>query len=721
MSQQTNGIYEFGSFRLDAQERLLQRDGATISLTPKAFDLLLALVERHGRLVDKEELFQTVWPDTIVEESNLSSNIALIRKALGDGENGQKFIETVPKRGYRFVAEVREAPPPADNLVPENAQPRAEATPPDVASSPTKRTSRWVWPVVFLAAGVIVSAAIWLMVDRQRAKAPMAPARIVPFTTLPGIESEMSFSPDGNQLVFAWDGGLKNNVLHLYVKQIGNETVRQLTSGPDGDYSPAWSPDGREIAFLRLSAKGRGLYVIPSLGGAERKINEHLFAFSARLAWTPDGKGLVMQGNNSPNEARSLYFVVRETGEMRKLTNPPEGIYGDRFPALSPDGKMIAFCRATGISHGDLYLISINGGEPKRLTFDQALTTWPTWTPDGREILSLSNRRGSIGTLENRLWRMPANGGEPHPIDVGGRNLTAIAISKQGNRLAWAENLRDMNIWQIELDGAQKPTPRQLVLSTQQENSPQYSPDGSKIVFASDRSGSPEIWVCDNEGGNLLQLTENTGSGSPRWSPDGRQIVYDSLIDGNAEICVINAEGGKPRRLTSDPAEDIVPSWSRDGQWIYFCSNRTGSQQIWKMPARGGQAVQVTKHGGFDNVESTDGRYLYYLKGRLMTGIWRIPTAGGEETLALDQRRAGYWRYWAVTEQGIYFATAEQYEHPLIEFFDFATGQTKLIFAPEKPIHMTPPGLAVSPDGRRLIWSQQDQEGGDIMLLENFR
>src|SRR5262245_28697555 len=104
MSQQTNGIYEFGSIRLDAQERLLQRDGVTISLTPKAFDLLLALVERHGRLVGKEELFQTVWPDSIVEESNLSSNVALIRKALGDGENGLKFIETVPKRGYRFVA-----------------------------------------------------------------------------------------------------------------------------------------------------------------------------------------------------------------------------------------------------------------------------------------------------------------------------------------------------------------------------------------------------------------------------------------------------------------------------------------------------------------------------------------------------------------------------------------------------------------------------------------
>src|SRR5262245_4793699 len=159
MNQPPDRSYEFGAFRLDVREGRLLRDGATVSLTPKAFDLLLALVERHGRLVDKEELFETVWPDTIVEESNLSSNIALIRKALGDGENGLKFIETVPKRGYRFVAEVRESPSAsADYSIPKKAEPHADATQPDLAPSPPKRTGRWAWQAVFLAAGVIVSA-----------------------------------------------------------------------------------------------------------------------------------------------------------------------------------------------------------------------------------------------------------------------------------------------------------------------------------------------------------------------------------------------------------------------------------------------------------------------------------------------------------------------------------------------------------------------------------
>ncbi|MGE0131842.1 MAG: winged helix-turn-helix domain-containing protein [Blastocatellales bacterium] len=720
MNQQTQRFYEFGPFRLIPGEYLLLRDGQKVALAPKVFETLLALVERSGHVLEKDELLKRVWPDTFVEEVSLAKNVFVLRKTLGED---REYIETIPKRGYRFVAEVQEVLPTSAEALPmQKAGQVADAASAVSASLPPNRAGRRVKAAIVFALALLAGAAVVGVIGLRRPPRLSLP-KTIPFTTLPGRESDMTFSPDGNQLVFTWDGGGKDSTLHLYIKQIGSEVVRQLTNGSDQDLSPSWSPDGREIAFIRWSAKGRGLYVIPSLGGAERRISEHTFHFSARISWTPDGKGLVIQGNNSANEPRSLYFVVRETGEMRKLTTPPEGIYGDRFPALSPDGKMIVFCRAAAISQSDLYLIPVNGGEPKRLTFDQAETKWPVWTPDGREIIFVSNRRDSSGSAQTRLWRMLVTGGELHPVEIAGRNPDAPAISKQGNRLAWAEDVRDFNIWQIELDGTQKQPPRQLLSSTRWEDSPQYSPDGSKIAFASDRSGSTEIWVCDSNGSHLLQLTNSTSSGSPRWSPDGRQIVYDSRAEGNAEIFVISAEGGRPRRLTNDLAEDITPSWSRDGRWIYFCSNRGGSQQIWKMPAAGGPAVQITKHGGFDNVESPDGRHLYYLKGRLLPGIWRVPTSGGEETLVLDHHLAGYWRHWAVTERGVYFATAQVQNNtrPLIEFYNFADQQITTIATLEKPIWPTPPGLAVSPDGRKLIWSQLDQRGSDIMLMENFR
>src|SRR5262245_5236288 len=717
MSQQTNGIYEFGSFRLDAQERLLQRDGATISLTPKAFDLLLALVERRGRLVDKEELFQTVWPDTIVEESNLSSNIALIRKALGDGENGLKFIETVPKRGYRFAAPVREISRAVAVDSSEAASP-ASAVPAETVRPGARRR----WQLILLVAGaliVVASGAVWWIAFRQ---APVLPApKITPFTTLPGAEIHPSFSPDGNQMAFVW-GGEKGENIDIYVKQIGNESLHRLTNDPAIDAAPRWSPDGRYIAFTRQN----GLYLIPPLGGAERRITTFSAPLSPLFAgdpdWSPDGERLAVSSWNPPQEPEtfSLFLVDRETGEKKKLTSPQAGTRGDRFPAFSADGKTVAFFRFISDAVGDLYLVSVAGGEPKRLTFDDAGAISPTWTPDGRDILFLSTRDGDSTA---GLWRNSANGGAPKKVEAIGQRIGNIAISPQGNRLAWTHGTNDFNIWQYNLTGPATQRQQEFLASTQYDVSPQYSPDGKRVVFASDRSGSWEIWVCDSAGKSPLQLTEfkRGYTGSPRWSSDGRQIVFDSRAEGNAEIYVISAEGGKPRRLTSDTAEDIVPSFSRDGKWIYFCSNRSGSLQIWKLPVAGGQAAQVTKQGGFDSCEAPDGQWLYYAKGRGAPGIWRMPVAGGEETLALDHHRAGFWRYWAVTEKGIYFTTAETPDHPLIEFFNFATGKVTTITTLEKRIDGNVSGLSVSPDGRALIWSQQDQTGSDIMLMENFR
>ena len=718
MSPPRKQSYEFGPFRLDRQERLLLRDGATVTLTPKAFDLLLALVERHGRLVEKEELFQTVWPDTIVEESNLSSNIALIRRALGDGENGLKFIETAPKRGYRFVASVREISRAVTGDSTEAAPP-ASAVPAETVR-PSERRRRW--PLMLPAAGaliVVASGAVWWIAFRH---APDLPARkITPFTTLPGNESKPSFSPDGNQMAFVWDGEKGEN-FDIYVKQIGNESLLRLTNDPAIDAAPRWSPDGRYIAFTRQN----GLYLIPPLGGAERRITTFSAPLSSLFAgdldWSPDGEWLAVSSLNPPQErtTSSLFLVERETGEKKKLTSPQAGTRGDFFPAFSPDGKTVAFFRFISGLVGDLYLVSVAGGEPKRLTFDDAQARSLTWTPDGRDILFLSTRDGA-STFG--LWRIPATGGAPEKVEAIGRRIGDIAISPQGNRLAWTEFTNDFNIWQYNLTGPATQRPQELLASTQFDQSPQYSPDGKRVVFVSDRSGSWEIWVCDSAGKRPLQLTEfkRRYTGSPRWSSDGRQIVFDSRAEGNAEIYVISADGGKPRRLTNDPAEDIVPSFSQDGQWIYFCSNRSGSLQIWKLPVAGGQAAQVTKQGGFDSFEAPDGQWLYYAKGRAAPGIWRMPVAGGEETLALDHHRAGFWRFWAVTEQGIYFTTAETPDHPLIEFFNFATGKVTTITTLEKRIDGNVSGLSVSPDGRALIWSQQDQTGSDIMLMENFR
>jgi Tol biopolymer transport system component/DNA-binding winged helix-turn-helix (wHTH) protein len=727
-------IYEFGSFRLDAGERQLLRDGQAVSLTPKAFDLLLTLVEHHGRLMEKEELFKAVWPDSFVEESNLSSNIALIRKALGGGATGERFIETVPKRGYRFLPEVRIISPGIPNeLIAEKAEPSAGATPQSMAAAPrppSRESRRWAQPILFLALGALISAAVWGVVFKRTSALPTL--KITPFTSFVGRETQPSFSPDGNQIAFAWDGEKGDNS-DIYVKQVGTEALLRLTTNPAEDTDPLWSPDGRAIAFTRFAGESAELYLISPLGGPERKIAErreirHWVKSIVLHAsdWSPDGKWLAISEATSSRDPVSLYLLSPESGEKRRITTPPAGANGDGNAVFSPDGKTIAFVRYGGSGASDLYLASLAGAEPRRLTFDNATIMKLAWMPDGREILFLSNRSGSVFPS---LWRMPAAGGTPALVKSAGTDLTGFAISRQGARLAWSQTIANANVWQIELAGTTtlRQKAKTLISSTRQDVSPQFSPDGRKIVFASSRTGSWEIWVCDSDGQSAAPLTSfnHLITGSPRWAPDGRQIVFDARAEGSADIYVVNVEGGNPRRLTTEPSEDIVPSWSRDGQWIYFCSNRSGSHQVWKTPAKepsgSGQAVQVTKQGGFDNAESPDGRYLYYAKGRGESGVWRIPVAGGAETPVLNHHQAGLTRQWAVTPNGIWFVTAEAPKRPLIEFYSFGAGKVAIAATLENPLPSGISGLTISPDGRRLLWTQMDQVNSDIMLAENFR
>jgi Tol biopolymer transport system component len=322
------------------------------------------------------------------------------------------------------------------------------------------------------------------------------------------------------------------------------------------------------------------------------------------------------------------------------------------------------------------------------------------------------------------LWRVSASGGEPERLPIGGDNAIYPTISSRANRLAYVHRSMDENIWRMEIrkSGRSVSSPTKFIASTRSESGPHFSPDGRRIVFNSDRSGSLEIWMCDAAGLDLLQLTSlGRHSGTPGWSPDGRRIAFDSRPGEYSDIYVIDAEGGAPRRVTTEPSDDVVPSWSNDGRWIYFTSKRTGRWEVWKMPAEGGQAVQVTKQGGFAAVESRDGQSVYYAKGHSVKGLWKVPVDGGEEAPVLEFPEVGYWGYWTVGEKGIYFVNTHARPSAL-EFFDFATRRVVHVASLEKaPTPFGGRGLALSPDGRAILYVHQDQVNSDIVLVENFR
>jgi Tol biopolymer transport system component len=275
-------------------------------------------------------------------------------------------------------------------------------------------------------------------------------------------------------------------------------------------------------------------------------------------------------------------------------------------------------------------------------------------------------------------------------------------ISKGG-----AQVIQAPSIWRLDLTRPGDAGARTIVTAARDRNEgPQSSPDGKKLAFMSDRSGSLEIWTSNQDGSSLVKLTSLGSCGSPRWSPDSRWIAFDSTSTGAPAIYIVPAAGGAATALVEDASENMVPSWSNDGRWIYFASSRTGVDQVWKIAVDHGQAVQVTRNGGFAPVESYDGRTIYYAKTRLENPeIWQVPVQGGEETLVSPLLRPGIWANWALTQKGILFLSNQDSESRLLEFFDFATRSVQPILPLDHPSFW----FSASSDGKSAWYTQGEQ------------
>ncbi len=691
-------VLEFGPFRLDPRVRVLLRDGNVVTLTPKVVDTLVALLERRGEVVSKEDLMKVVWPDTFVEEGSLAQNLSVLRKALADGGGESEYIETIPKRGYRFVAPVREV-------------------------RPRGRSRRWVWGV---AAAVVAASAVGLWRWRLDRATPPG-MRLTPLTSFQGIEVFPTFSPDGRQVAFLWNGP-DQGAWDLYVKTLGAEPPRRLTQDSEAECYPVWSPDGRWIAFahclsgpfppptqLRLE-----VLVMAAEGGPKRRLGDVRRPGNpppSLLSWTADSRALVIEDEEGPHGPASLVLLRTSDGRRDWLTTAPASSGGDHSPAVSPDGRTAAFVRSATWAVRDIYLLAVGpnyrpAGEPRRLTYHNEHVGNPMWSRDGREVLYLIEQGA-----ERSLWRAPVSGGKPRAVNTVGEPGDHLVLSRQGDQLAYTDLRLDDDICRLDLEAEGRVA--RLIESTRQDGSPQPSPDGRRIAFVSARSGIYQVWVADSDGSHPTQWTQlGAEAGMPRWSPDSRRLSVDARVEGNADIYVIDAPLAKPRRLTAHPAADSIPSWSRDGRWIYFASKRSGRFQIWKAPAEGGDAVQVTQQGGFGGFESPDGRHFYYARTESFpASLWRVAAGGGPEEEVLPALQG--WQAFAVVDDGICFVPRRgSAGMDMVEFYGFADQRIRSL-APIRPRMGF--GFAVSRDRRWGFISCVEYKGGDLMRIEGFR
>jgi Tol biopolymer transport system component/DNA-binding winged helix-turn-helix (wHTH) protein len=703
-------VYEFGPFRLHVEDRLLCREGTVVPLEPTQFQVLTALVRDADHLVTREHLMKVVWKETHVDEGSLTVTISTLRKKLADVPSQPTYIKTVPKSGYRFVAPVTR-----------RARQVGADTRPELSTSPAATRQPLVRGRVSVAAmaGLIVLLVGWYA-SRPTVTGDLTSAP-VPLHPFGGIQNDPSFSPDGSQVAFTWRPPQSDNY-DIYIVRIGDLKATRLTSDPAWDMSPAWSPDGRQIAFIRRQVSTGEVLLISPAGGPEHKVIDTV---GTSLTWGADSKTLAFVDRAPGEDVDSIFFAHATGGPKRRVTSPTaEKMYGDSAPAISPDGRMLAFVRHLTYDVADIFVQPLDAAKPRQLTFDKRQIRGLAWMPDGRELVFSSNRSG-----QHHLWRV-ALSGESQPTVVESMTdarfpAVSSARSRSGPRLVYQAFSEDFNIRVLTraADGAWNAAAETFAASIRDEKSPRISPDGRQMAFVSDRTGWYEMWTCAYpERFECRQLTffRQGYVGSPSWSPDSERIAFDARVDGNADIYVVRADGGQPVRLTYEMSVEARPSWSNDGRWIHFRSDRTGAHQIWKLPVSGGAPVQVTRNGGYEAFASTDGESLYYVQGRDTRGLWSVPVEGGPEV-----RLRGFESLtassWAITDTGILWIDDTTYPPAVIRFYDAATHEESTIAEIRRWIIPSSTGFHAVRNGTMVMWSQLDRSAYDLMLVERFR
>jgi Tol biopolymer transport system component len=576
---------------------------------------------------------------------------------------------------------------------------------------------RWVGAAAAIA---VLSAAVawktWLKPVPGRDPPPVATL----LTSYTGFELCPTVSPDGAFVAFHWDGPQRNN-WDIYAKVLGEGDPVRLTDDPAMDLSPAWSPDGRSIAFLRIREDRAEVILVPALGGRERRIGiipvgkGYSWQVDGRLlAWTPDGNWLAVP-YPEPKTANTVLSLLRvPSGETRALTTMPAGVAGsrDQNPAFSPDGRYLAFARAAGPATAGLFLLPLSDGyratgEPRQLTTDPGVNNSPAWTADGREILFHSDQSGV-----EALWRIPVDGGRSRRLAGIGDNGTSPTLSRHGRLVYVDTRVQDINIWRLPL-GKPNAAPADLIASSRVDSSPQYSADGRLIAFQSDRQGATEIWIANADGSRPHPLTKfgRGHTGTPRWSPDGTSVAFDSNVSGEFQVYTIEVAGGEPRRLTNVRALAATPSWSRDGQSVYFMGQQTGRSEIWKIPAHGGDPVQVTSRGGSVPFESPDGSRVFYLRD---DALWSAAPDGANELRVVQGVRN---RNYALGKNGVYFERQVEPTRIAICYRPFGGKEVELY----RTLKQTHNGISVAPDESFLLFTQAEEEGSDLMVVDHFR
>jgi Tol biopolymer transport system component/DNA-binding winged helix-turn-helix (wHTH) protein len=719
MASQSKQLFSFGPYFLDTGERLLKRGDALVPLTPKALETLIALVRQGGRVLAKEELLKTVWPDTYVEEATLAQNIFTLRKALGESQdNGVKYIETIPRRGYRFVAPVRELPyedaaPPtiasqseaqasADELtVPAGlaathttdadvtAQPLARTNVPAGEPTATQQVGRTPRPrlgafVIGAALILILTLAVVALLKfsvRRQAHAPsLAPAQVMKLMRLPinGKVEAATISPDGKYVAYILsDAGQRS----IWIRQTtATSRAEQLVAPGNFDIGGLmFARNGESLYYAAQTAnEPPALYRVPApFGGTVKRL---LTGLNSKPSFSPDGRQVAFTRVDLHQAKPEITLVIADTdgGNERVLVKRTAPEYLDA-PAWSPDGQIIA-CAAHSPqpSPGHTAIITVRVGDGVEQTLN---TQRPDNNPQGwidiAELEWLPDGSGLVAALTEQelsprqLWLISYPNGEPRRITNDLNSYAGVSLTTDAGVLLTLQTDLVTNVW--------------------------VAPKG-------DATRAVQVTQGPGKYDGYYGLT---------WTPDGR-VVYASIASGAWDIWQMNADGSNPKQLTMDARSNYGPSASSDGRYIVFVSNRTGGAfHVWRMNTDGSEQKQLT-FGAEENFAHTtaDGRWVIYASVDFAPAnyIWKVPIDGGTPVRLTDKNSS--WPF--PSPDGRQIVCTYQIEPnapPKLAVFSIDGGPPQKLFDLSQTFRAN---TVWSPDGRAIYFLDNRTGSGNI-------
>jgi Tol biopolymer transport system component/DNA-binding winged helix-turn-helix (wHTH) protein len=607
-------VYEFGRFVLDPEEKTLLVDGLPVHLPAKEFETLLLLVMNNGRALSKNQMISTVWQDSYVEEGNLAKQVSKLRKLLNT--RGEQFIQTIPKHGYRFSADLRRVD--LESMAPVIAERRtvkriAFSVDDDKESGPTRtlppmKGSYWraglLAGLILFAGAVVTLAWFW-----QKQNTPIRnQQRGIAFLTDGSAEEGGARWTNEGRIHFARFIGPTR--VESWVMNSNGTDIRRANTEIKSLLHGVWSPDANKVVFVK-EGDSKTLYLADSDGGREIVLP---FA-GGNMDWAPDGSKFVHQARTGPVTSELHVYTVA-TGDNVRLTEVGT-MAAD--PSFSYDGKQIAFTSFHD-GNGEIYVINADGSGMRRVTNHPAFDNYPVFAPDGTAIAFQSNR----GNERTEVYLQNLNLNSPPRKIAAFEGHTSIGPkcwSEDGTELLVSFDADDKKaqILRIKIE----PYPTEPILSdeTADLDFPRLHPDGRRIAYEArlpDRSLEIRVTDLETEKTKTIFKTEPnyppTAQLGPALSPDGTKIAFGDRPSGNSDIFIINVDGSGLHKLTDDPLADTGPTFTPDGAELIFERNFHGITRLYVMKLDGSDQRQLTGSGGYEMTASfsPDGRSLLF-------------------------------------------------------------------------------------------------------------